>query len=421
MPIINLKAQLKAYSKAPFYEDWVRDASSNTIDGYDPSILYVRQNGEWVPFDESIFGIPIEEIQQNILSIKKEIDNANIGFNNLGIVFNPVTDSLYFINRYGVLSDPIALPSAKVDKITVGLNDKNQVKILDTPDEISIKVVDVQYSEEHPEESFTSQKLSGKLRAESLYSEKDPTLNMIPEEIAEFNKKYISGYSIKERLKRAEEYIKELRDHVQGTGGFLTAYNFGRSLAAMENKNERNYLLDQYAYSQLFDGEIKQIPDQTKVKNIYTGNIWVYVLNDDTWINEGQDTIVAATNDGVFGSVTGTEYNPEDPSTKFKISIGKDNNGLSTGIMSVNGIEDEFDKVIYKKDLDLNFDVDSPIKLAQRNERGALTTAESEEDDEAINQGQFNAWVSEVTISEEAMNELLDEWFPEIAISGGGL
>lgn len=414
MPTIKLNAQLKAYSRAPFYYDWIRDASSNTIEGYDPSLLYVRQNGEWVPFDKSIFGTPIEEIQQNISNIKEEIDRANIGFNNLGIIFNPVNDSLYFIDRNGNLGAPVALPSAKVDRITVGLNDKNQVKVLDTPDEISIKVVDVQYSEEHPEESFTFQKLSGKLRAESLYVEKDPTLNMIPEEIAEFNKKYISGYSIKERLKRAEAYIQELRDHIQGTGGFLTPYNFGRSLAIMENNGEKNQLLNTQAWLQLFGGEVREIPDQTKIKNLYTGNIWVYVQESNNWVNEGQDTIVAATNDGVFGSVTGVEYNPNDPNTKFKISIGKDTNGLSTGIMSVNGLEEEFEKVLYQKDLDTEPEGTTPFAIVQRNERGALTTVASEQDNEAINQGQFNEWVDEALISEEDMNLLLVEMFPEL-------
>ena len=49
MPNIQLKAKLQAYSKTPFYEDWVRDIAK--IPNYDPNKSYVRATGEdGVPF-----------------------------------------------------------------------------------------------------------------------------------------------------------------------------------------------------------------------------------------------------------------------------------------------------------------------------------------------------------------------------------
>ena len=122
---------------------------------------------------------------------------------------------------------------------------------------------------------------------------------------------------------------------IQGKGGFLDPYNFGQALTNL-SELDKNNALTEYAKQQLNTDEI---PDQTKVKNLYTGNIWVYISDKNVWVNEGQDTIVTATNDGVLGAVTGVEYDENDSNTKFRISIEKDESGLSTGKMLVNGLK----------------------------------------------------------------------------------
>ena len=180
----------------------------------------------------------------------------------------------------------------------------------------------------------------------------------------------------------------------------------------------RNATLNQYAYNQLSNGEPTQIPDQTKVKNTYDGHIWVYVQETNTWVDEGADTIVNANNDGVIGAVTGVRYNPEDPQTKFKVSIGEDSSGNPNGVMSVNGLAEEFDKVIYKTETDS--DSAEPNTYVKRTAGGTIITAESKEDSEAVNQGQINRWIHENEITSAEIVAIVNAaYLPEIGDADG--
>jgi hypothetical protein len=47
MPSIQLQAKLRAYTRAPFYADIIREAPKDDKQ-------YVRLNGEWQPLDTSL-------------------------------------------------------------------------------------------------------------------------------------------------------------------------------------------------------------------------------------------------------------------------------------------------------------------------------------------------------------------------------
>ena len=394
MPKIKLNAKLKAYSKAPFYGDYVRNPK-NILTDYDPNIGYVLKDGIWIDVSELISetGLSIKELNQIIkdvqINLTAKLDQIKcfVDYSNHSIVFIDNSGNEY----------TYVLPTAASDNKTVGMNDENLIAVLDTPDNKSIKVVDIIYTEDNL--GTTTRKESGKLQAYSLYAAEDPTKNLSEDDKDSYNDNYLSGFSIKNRLKKVEQTIADLEQYTQGIGGFIDPYRFfpdvdekynpyNQPLNTL-NENVRNLVLTKYALSK-FD-QSSDFKPQTKVKDLYDNSIWVW--NGSTWVNEGKDTIVNATNTGVLGAVTGVTYDSNNPDTKFKISIGVDSYGISNGIMSVNGLEDEFNKVIYKGFEDSQV---TPNSYVQRTGSGTILSSPSTNDSEVVNQGQFNQWESSV-------------------------
>ena len=393
---IILKAKLQAYSRAPFYGDYIRNPKSLLKDGYDPSKYYVFKDGSWINLEEasSKLGLSIEELSNELERVETTLNSQ---LENIDCYFDYNSNKIIFTNKFGV-SQEYVLPSTKVDRETIGLNNALEATLLDRPDGETLRVVDVEYESD----DVRVVKKSGKLRVDALYTGKDN----------QGNSKYISGVDVEARLSRAEKNIKDIESFTQGTGGFLDPYNFGESLAFL-SINVRNQKLNSYTYDQLFQGEVKIIPDQTKIKNLYTGNIWVYIQESNSWVNEGQDTIVTATNDGVLGAVTGS-------SEKFKISIEKNAAGQSTGIMSVNGLEEEFAKVMYKFDGDEdNSQAPSANSYVMRTSTGAIRASEATQDYEVINLKQFKSLMASLQIPIADISSMVDLYYTPITNSGG--
>ena len=151
------------------------------------------------------------------------------------------------------------------------------------------------------------------------------------------NGKSISADSINNDLKNASFNISSLSTKVDslvkkldGIGGYTAANNF-----KMSNPTETQ--LTNYAISCLSKGSHKitksQIPNGTKIKNLYDNHIWVFNtmslggLTQYTWEDFGSDNICIATNEGVKGLVTGST-----DSLKGYIDIN--------GVISINGLEE---------------------------------------------------------------------------------
>lgn len=411
MPQINLRAKLQAYSRSPFYTDYIRQPDSMLADKYDPNLYYVFKNNQWVDLAQasSEIGTSIDSLRSMLVEVEEKLFSnlqtisCSIDYDRQSLVFTNNDGQKYFY----------ALPSAAVDNITIGLNDMGNIAVIDTPDNASIKVVNVEY-EEDPILGI-QHKVSGKLRAEALFSESDPKLGLSEEQVAEFDSHYISGYDIKTKLLQAEKNIRDLEEFIQGKGGFLDPINFGKSLVSLSIA-ERYNLLTTYAQEQLFNGVKTQVPDQTKIKNLWTGNIWVYVLDTDIWVNEGQDKVVAANNAGILGSVTGVAYDKNDPDTKFKVSIETTSDGLSTGVMSVNGLAEEFDKVVYR--LELQNNSTEANSIVQRTGNGTIIAEPSTEDNEVITQGQMNALLAKAALSDEDILNIIELNFEPLYNNG---
>ena len=332
---LKLNAQLRAYSRAPYFTDWIRDLASQEqipdISTLDTTIAYVRvYNSDnkpiWATIDTSLLN---QDVINSLVELVRETQNDFTSLtNNLNSikelidfrleVTGPYSNQLVFTNAKGEKT-VITLPSSYPDNNSIGINDEHLLYVMDTADNETIVVTDVERKNLYNalDEVIGTQKVSGKLRAEKLYIK---TEDNIPQ--------YISGLEISNQLSLinknindANKNIIDLENYVQGKGGFIDPFNFGPT------KTLNNEIFDKYYYDLKNNGIVCDIPDQTKVKNLYDGHIWVYVLNDNNWVDEGADVVVTANNEGVLGVVTGSE-------DQFQISINSD------GIMSVNGLEE---------------------------------------------------------------------------------
>ena len=418
MPQIKLIAKLKAYSKAPFYGDYVR-YPENTVEDYRKDVGYILRDGKWVDTDTFLdeTAVSIKELNQTIKDLESSLGTR---VDNLKCYIDYTNQSLIFIDDVGNQYAYI-LPSASTDNITVGLTSASQITLLDTPDDKSIKVVDVVYKED--EFGVAVKKESGKLKAYSLYMAEDPTINLSQEDKDAYLNEYISGFDIKDRLEKHAKEIDSLKEYTQGIGGFLESYRFFPDVEAKYNTHNqpldalsetvRNTVLTKYALDQ-----VKQSADfkaQTKVKDLYDNSIWVW--NGTTWINEGKDTIVNATNTGILGAVTGVAYDPNNPDTRFKISIGTDSYGISNGIMSVNGLEEAFTHVIYKGEGDSNST--APGSYVQRTSSGTIVASASVNDSDVVNQGQFNEWqTNAAALTALEITSMVEEYFRPVTNGG---
>ena len=383
MAQIHLKAKLQAYSKAPFYGDYIRppeEALKLLGEPYDPRIVYGIKDGKWVDISADDDGDEtIESLAEKVNRINENI-KCRLDYKETRLIFTngDGTDFYYY------------LPEALVDNKTIGKNEHNDLSVLDTPDGQSIKVVDEQYNGNIF--SGVDRKISGKLRAEALYVKGD----------SEESYEYITGKTIADDLTTIKKDITDLQNLVEGRGGFLNPIDFG-NLSTLSDRE----IYDELSAEAKRQLGTDSILDQTKIKNLYDGRIWAYVAESDKWVDEGADTIVNANNEGVLGAVTGSNL-------KFKISIDPDPiTGRPSGIMSVNNLEDEFSQVVYKKDaISDTIDGDTVVR---RTSTGSVKVAQSQDDNDAINQGQLNALITalQVGIGENDINQMFNKAFPK--------
>lgn len=405
---IRLKAMLRAYSKTPFYNDFVRDIYSQP--DTQSNIQYVREyhevldengnpiageyTGKWVALDTSLLKESLENYQNEVNNFKKQLNTINVAI-------DPLTNRLIFIDSNGMLSH-YELPDAKVDYTTININKDYRLYSVDTPDNITLKEVDVIYEnmdgEGNPLPNYYGviSKLSGKLRVEGIYANEN---------------RIITGNDIL----RIEKNIRDLEAYTQGMGGALDPINLGYLYRLNPDDEgydstqaeERNSKLNQYAYTQLnSDGSSAPIaiPDQTKIQNKYDGILWVYIEADNYWYNNGTDVVVQANNEGVLGVITGSL-------DKFKAFINND------GTVSINNLEEEFNKLVYSENASVE-----PLNntYVKRTETGAIKAAQAIQDDELITQGQFNQWQEDISVNaDEILNIVNSLYFPEFGDADG--
>ena len=386
MAEIKLTATLRAYSKTPFYNDFIRDiysqqeTSSNTI--------YVRTYkevvdsegninniGEWVPLDVSTLDKPLEEYNQELSSLKESINKISIKIDNK-------TNALIFTDSLG-RQYITYLPEAQVDGTTIKLNDDHKAYIIDTPDGETLKISNIIYKNGVGEDGIPIadpntgiiEKLSGKIRVEGIYVKDIDSV--------------VSANELYHKLQTIEKNVADLEEYTQGTGGFLDPYNFNVSLSTLDN-DYKNSLLNQEAYNQLSGGNPELIPDQTKIKNLFDKHIWIYIQDANNWVDDGADSIVQASNDGVLGAVTGSKEN-------LKGYINAD------GTISINNLKEEFSRVIYTSQASVDAVNDSYVK---RSTTGQIKARDPEAADDVTTLGYLEAFYASNKITDEQIDSL---------------
>lgn len=260
-------------------------------------------------------------------------DTLSLNSNNEMIVKKIYTDNSTIIGD-GVIRSPLEL--------------KNK------PDELTIKT-----------DTNKSQIYSGAIRDDSglitptdiiiKHSELDTSIETINNAI-----KDIQAYDSSQ-----SEKISDLLTRTQGMGGYLNAYNFKTATPTAET-------LTKYAIQDIGNiSDGSEIFNGTKVKNLYNNDIWILTNTPEwtdldgtlhaavfSWQNQGSDSTVAtATNDGLFGLVTGS-YND------FEGFIDK------LGHITINGLEEELTSIDSKK-VDKT---DSSLQIYGTNKNGNQTT-----------------------------------------------
>ena len=401
MSTIKLKAILRAYSKSPIYDDFIRDVFAQ--EGTSSNTQYVRvynetfdangnpisgnYTGEWVPLDTSLLEKPLKDFEYQVKELNKNLDTIHVSI-------DIITNKLKFVDGNGIVSY-YELPSAKVDYKTINIDHETyRMYTVDTPDESTLKEVDIVYENgldingnPIPNHYGIVSKVSGKLRVEGIY--------------VNDTDKVISGNELNDRLLKAEKNIRDLEDYTQGTGGYLDPINLGYLYRLNPDDDgfdilqaqERNTRLSHYAYTQLNNDNSYTpvaIPDQTKIQNTYDGILWVYIESENFWYNNGTDIVVQANNNGVLGVVTGSL-------DKFKANIGED------GTISINNLQEEFNQVIYSKEASID-----PLEntYAKRSSTGQIKANDPKEEDDVATLRYIERWYASNKITNEQIDSL---------------
>lgn len=71
MPRIELTAKLRAYTRAPFHTDYIREAPKDDSQ-------YVRLNGDWSRLDTTLLGASLEEFKAQVVKLQGQLSTIDI-------------------------------------------------------------------------------------------------------------------------------------------------------------------------------------------------------------------------------------------------------------------------------------------------------------------------------------------------------
>lgn len=356
MPQIKLNATLQAYSKAPFYSDWVRDVSAQNgsyepiqeilnSDGSVAKIAWVRalnnkNEYQWYPIDvTALDASAIEELRQQLFQYGTSLEENLEGIYLSAPYLDEATNNLVlsFYNKFGWINNEgvkeyvrtISLPGVYPDNryIYKNLDAGNTLTLVNTEDNATIKVVPkgnptIAYDQINQPVMIQP----GAYQVEGIHVD-NPVSKWATGSI-------LTGKNLDNALLQHDIEIEDLKQIVQGKAGFLDPIDTEFIWDGTGDREEAfQTFLTKNALTQLFGDninvDITNIPDQTKV--IYKNHVYTFTLTHLLWQDSGMDVVVEANNGGVFGVVTG------DATTPYKVKVEAD------GTMSVNELENSLD------------------------------------------------------------------------------
>lgn len=338
MSNIKLKATLKAYSKSPFYNDYVRGVniqSDGTIEQLEPNILYGRRGGKWEKIYDGDMSL-ISDRLSNIESDAKSQDKLfREFFNNIDIHFNNVDDVIVYKDYLGNVHKWHV--EALVDNSTIRYNSSNQLELKYKSDDETIKN-QIIFDEDG---SWRGIQKAVALKYNKAIKDDNGQFNVV-EEIITGKEIVDTQNQTRVELDLLHKELGDITSYVQGDEYQGTAldpiclvniYNAYDTIESIESHIQ--LALNDYAIKQLGVENKTYFPNNLKVLETYKGDLWIFTRSendeDGSWKNNGSDLIVSATNDGVYGVVTGSPWNK---SGEYDDSWQSDENYLKGHILS---------------------------------------------------------------------------------------
>lgn len=350
---IKLTAKLKAYSKAPFYPDFVRDVYSQ--EDSQVELKYVRSYskklndlgkevavGEWTPIDPLLKNIDTKIDQLNISLTQTQTTLNHLedqvhgsGENLAPLDFGDLEDTKSSLQRLGSLSKSDLLNSYAHQTLNVI---PDQTKVYDKQDKkIWVYVEKTNQWVDNGGKVFIPATNTGvfgvitgstdKFKASIDESEGTLSINGLSEELTLLKSKIDDG------INNVEDKLNKFIKKQESSNGYLKSNNFNVDIPTQDS-------LTKLAMDCLNISLIENIPNGSKIKNTYNNHTWVFnsYLDSTTnvvnykWEDFGSDSICIANNDGVHGLVTGSQEN-------FRGFID------INGVISINGLEEEFNTI----------------------------------------------------------------------------
>lgn len=312
MENIRLKAKLRAYSKSPFYNDYVRGVNVNedgTIEELEAGITYARRDNKWV----KIFAGDMLDVSNKLdkLIENEKIQDATLTeyFKNINFSFDKPAQELvykdYLGNIYRMKIEPL------VDNDTIRYNENNQIELKFKPDNETveteaiptedgswngqIKVVGIKYSQ------IVKDETTGE------YSYKDTIIT---------GKQIVENAELFDtRLNLIEQKINDIATGAREEATTIAPINLARRYKEDTPEQQEATLqiaLTEHACKELNVSSSSAFPNNLTVIDLYKGEKWIFSRLEGSstgyWANHGKETIVSATNDGVYGVVTGVDW-----------------------------------------------------------------------------------------------------------------
>lgn len=250
--------------------------------------------------------LDISTIKTSLKEAHNKVDDVRQKAQQINIVEN--NDSTFTFTNYGNADSKTIQSGFLPDKDTLDLNDNKKLVLNKIYSDSTLFGNGIK---ENPlsvniDSTTISKNSNGSLYAEALKLADDTILtgDHINNELSELNKDIgdltiqlnKDHQELKTKNTEQDEAIKKLENKALGVGGYLTAYNFKKATPTQTE-------LTNYAIQQLGVSEQTQIPDQTRVKNLFDNVVWIlnnHSINGSAvfnWINDGKDTIGLATED----------------------------------------------------------------------------------------------------------------------------
>lgn len=350
---IKLTAKLKAYSKAPFYPDFVRDVYSQ--EDSQVELKYVRSYskklndlgkevaiGEWTPIDPLLKNIDTKIDQLNISLTQTQTTLNHLedqvhgsGENLAPLDFGDLEDTKSSLQRSSSLTKSDLLNSYAHQTLKVI---PDQTKVYDKQDKkIWVYVEKTNQWVDNGGKVFIPATNTGvfgvitgstdKFKASIDESEGTLSINGLSEELTLLKSKIDDG------INNVEDKLNKFIKKYESSNGYLKSNNFNVDIPTQDS-------LTKLVMDCLNISLIENIPNGSKIKNTYNNHTWVFnsYLDSTTnvvnykWEDFGSDSICIANNDGVHGLVTGSQEN-------FRGFID------INGVISINGLEEEFNTI----------------------------------------------------------------------------